>query len=92
MMNEKTRQNAKVAERNTPQKVWCVISHDTYSDTWLPYVSIFADREKAMRCMEGAVEEDCETYDEEPIWNEDHTACEIGSNVVHRLTEEYVNA
>ena len=55
MMNEKTRQNAKVLERNAPtQKVWCVVSdHIGYLNGHLPPdVSVFASREKAMRCLE----------------------------------------
>ena len=92
MMNEKTRQNEKVAERNTPQKVWCVISTDKYYEWGDTFVSIFASREKAVRCMEGEVEEDCETYGEEPRWNDDRTVCEIGDSVAHRLVEKWVIA
>ena len=92
MARQNARQNAMEAERTTAQKVWCVVSLNKYEDATDPYVSVFSSREKAMRCLEGAVEEDSETYGDEPRWNYDHTACAIGSDVVHRLTEQYVNA
>lgn len=92
MMNEKTRQNAMEAERTTAQKVWCVVSLNKYEDATNPYVSVFSSREKAMRCLEGAVEEDSDFYEEKPSWNDSHTECHVGCASIHRMFWKWVDA
>lgn len=82
------------------QKIWAVLVADPRSDEigYLAYVSLFADRESARKCLRKSAAEDAECFDSEIVWHEkgtDEEWCEIHSEgevrIVYQLQNQTIN-